>query len=327
MADLQFGKFPVSIDYLDPNIWFSTRPPTSDTSTGNVDKGVEVAQITAETLYYMSATVQNNSTIYSRPALVHFFFTEQAPQPRLLGSPQSSSQLASIPGDPPNNYYLYNGGSTIFFQPGHLCLVGVLQEYISDPNNPLATLPEANKYVDAAGNAIPNVPVDRADRLIAQHNIDIVPPPPIPLGNRISHFGSVNLYGLADRSVSSLVLRAPGRIELDAIRATISPTAKLIHDVTGETVAGFFDSEPSPDSLVDDEELKKLPLEIVIKGLEPGCKRKIYWGVKLTDDCKGAEDMSAAFMLLEQVTEKKEVLGGVVVVAVSQDIPVPDSGG
>jgi hypothetical protein len=44
----------------------------------------------------------------------------------------------------------------------------------------------------------------------------------------------------------------------------------------------------------------KLPVMIPIEGLEPGCARKVFLGIKLPESV-GAEEDTAAFMLAEQV--------------------------
>ncbi|KAH0537519.1 hypothetical protein FGG08_005694 [Glutinoglossum americanum] len=114
--------------------------------------------------------------------------------------------------------------------------------------------------------------------------------------------------------------------ELDAVNDTISPSARAIRGVTGESRAGLFESGLGPDNPVKEDELEELSRKMPIEGLEPGCARNVYLGIWLPDTGKETEEISAAFMLAEQVTGEGNVVGGVAVVAVSSDLPVPDSG-
>ena len=326
MANLGFNKFPVAIDYLNPNIWFSTKLPTINLSTGNIDKGFETASLTANTNYQLNAVVQNTGGKASGPAVVYFFLCQPAPQPRLstpygtqIPSPDGTNAIRPRPlkpGDSPLNFHLFNGGQHQFSTTGHFCLVCVLQQ---DGNA------NANKYVDANGNAIPALLW--TSRIHSSHSTTSTSlfRQTFPAAG-VTNFASVDLHGLADRSASSLALRAPDRFELAAIHESLGPNAKAIRDVTGESRVGFFESEPSHDNPVNDDEFGRLPREWAIEGLEPGCVRKVYLGVKLPDNSEETEEISATFMLAEQITGNGEVLGGVAVVAVSRELPVPDSG-
>jgi hypothetical protein len=114
----------------------------------------------------------------------------------------------------------------------------------------------------------------------------------------ISHIASMTLYSLAQDMASSLTLRRPSRLELASIKDGLRPSAKDICDVASLTLAGFFDSEPDAEERRCGDQLAKLPVMIPIEGLEPGCARKVFLGIKLPETVEVEED-TAAFMLVE----------------------------
>ncbi|KAI9858477.1 MAG: hypothetical protein M1813_006419 [Trichoglossum hirsutum] len=331
MAGLAFDRFNVTIDYLNPNLWFSTTPPAINTMLATVTKTGETASLVLGTNYQIYAILQN-SDMNSSPGdftAVHFFLVQPTTLPHLYASDGikvGTSATSGVSGTKNNNhlnFYVFR----VPFQPtttGHFCLITVWQQGIN--GGPMDKY-VPNKYVDENGAAIPNVDVNRADRVIAQHNIDIAAPMRFA-GNGITNISPINIYGLTDRSpASSLIIRAPNRVELGALREIVDPNSKAIQDVTSKSRVGIFESVPGPDNPVEEDDLHELPREMKIQGLEPGCSKKVYVGIRLPDESMKAEGVSAAFMLAEQVAGEGEVVGGVAVVAVSKELPVPGSDG
>ncbi|EWY79908.1 hypothetical protein FOYG_16973 [Fusarium oxysporum NRRL 32931] len=323
-GSLEFDYWDSSqLRYANPNIWFSENQPKIKTNpllgTLHIDKGGETDELEAGKKYWIGAAVRNHGTITGSVTL-RFFLCDAGPMPRL-----STSHWPTDPSDPtldpppaqtqPNipaqGWALFIGGQYLIpldVSPGnHPCLVCVIDDGSA----------ESDYYLDDKRKPKVDKLVNLNDRVIAQHNVQIAAF--ATSGSGINRIGYFSIYGHPERTPCSLILRTPDGDELPAIRELLgsSVNVRAVCDVTAETRVGLFESEPGYEAPVGENELHELPIRVPVEGLEPYCERKLYLGIKLPNSGGKSGGVSVAFTLMEQVTERGELLGGILIIALS----------